>query len=457
MAHRRPRKSDEPSLFGVHVLSVEGRMQGAVEWETDRARFLGRGRDVHDPAALDGRPLSGSTGAVLDPIVSLRHRIRLRPGGSLRLSFSTGVATDQGAAHALAQKYHDPGAPARAFALAYTHAQMTLRHLGVTSEEAQLFERLASRVLYVDSSLRAAPKLRALNRLGQAGLWPHGISGDLPLVVTRVVEEDDLPLVRQVLRAQDYWRLKGLSADVAVLNEHPASYRDEMHEQLASLIDSGPWAAYKDKAGGVFLLRGETLPAEERVLLQATARAVLSGEHGDLEGQLDRPVAEPDWPPERPLVEPAPEPAPAERPSLRFDNGLGGFAEDGREYVVVLDGDTETPLPWTNVLANPEFGSLVTASGSAYTWAQNSRENRLTPFANDPVGDPTGEAVFLRDDERWYAWGATPGPLRRAEDSGRFVCRHTTRASRVRARGGRHPPGARRVRGGARPGQVRGC
>jgi cyclic beta-1,2-glucan synthetase len=135
--------------------------------------------------------------------------------------------------------------------------------------------------------------------LGQAGLWAHGISGDLPLLVVRVVEEDDLPLVRQVLQAQDYWRLKGLRADVAVLNEHPASYLDEMHEQLGALIESGPWAAYKDKPGGVFLLRGESLPSSERVLIQAAARAVLSGEHGDLEGQLDRPLEETDWPAER--------------------------------------------------------------------------------------------------------------------------------------------------------------
>jgi cellobiose phosphorylase len=430
VAHRRPRRSSDPSLYGVHVLSVEGRMQGAVEWESDRARFLGRGRDVDDPVALDGRPLSGSTGAVLDPIVSLRHRVRIRAGGSVRVSFATGVVTDRDAAHALAQKYHDPGAPARAFALGHTHAQMTLRHLGISSEDAQLFERLASRVLYVDSSLRAPRELRARNLLGQAGLWAHGISGDLPLLVVRVVEEDDLPLVRQVLQAQDYWRLKGLSADVAVLNEHPASYLDEMHEQLGAMIESGPWAGYKDKPGGVFLLRGESLPTAERVLLQAAARAVLSGEHGDLEGQLDRPVDETDWPAERFVAHAAEPKPPGERPALRFDNGVGGFGEDGREYVVVLDGHDETPLPWTNVLANPGFGSLVTASGSSYTWAENSRENRLTPFANDPVGDPTAEAIFVRDDERGHAWGATPGPLRRAREGGRFVCRHAAGVTR---------------------------
>jgi cyclic beta-1,2-glucan synthetase len=431
LAHRRPRREGEPDLHAVHVLSVEGRLRGAVEWESDRERFLGRGRDVDDPRALDGRPLSGTTGAVLDPIVSLRYRVRIGAGASARVSFSTGVATTHEAALAIAQKYHDAGAPARAFALAFTHAQMTLHHLGISSEEAQLFERLASRVLYADSSLRAAPDVRERNALGQSGLWPHGVSGDLPILLVRVVEEDDLPLVRQALQAQGYWRLKGLQSEVVVLNENPGSYLGQMHERLAALIEDGPWAAYKEKPGGIFLLRGESLGRAERDVLLATARAVLSGDRGDLEGQLDRPVDEPGW---RDEIEVRPVPAsshpPGERPRLTFDNGVGGFAEDGREYVVVLDGDAETPLPWVNVIANPGFGTIVTASGSAFTWSENSRENRLTPFANDPVVDPTSEAVLLRDDERGYVWGATPGAVRRAPDSGRWVCRHAAGVSR---------------------------
>jgi cyclic beta-1,2-glucan synthetase len=431
VAHRRPRKSEEPELHAVHVLSVEGRLRGAVEWETDRARFLGRGRDVDAPQATDGRALSGSTGAVLDPVMSLRYRVRIGVGGSVRVSFSTGVATSRDAALALAQKYHDAGAPARAFTLAFTHAQMALHHLGISSEEAQLYERLASRVCYADSSLRAAPEIRARSTLGQSGLWPHGISGDLPILLVRVVEEDDVPLVRQVLQAQDYWRLKGLHADVVILNEHPASYLDEMHQLLASLIEGGPWAAYKEKPGGVFLLRGESVPVAERELLQAAARAVLSGERGDLEGQLDRPVAEPGWHDDVEIrKEPAKPLAAPERPRLRFDNGVGGFSEDGREYVVVLDGDAETPLPWVNVLANPGFGSIVSASGSAFTWSENSRENRLTPFANDPVVDPSSEAILLRDDERGYVWGATPDAVKREAGSGRWLCRHAPGVTR---------------------------
>ncbi len=292
---RRPRARDEARVWAVHVLSVDGRMQGPVEWETDRGRFLGRGRSPEDPVALDGRALSGTTGAVLDPIVSLRQRIRLSPGGFVRLSFATGMASSRDDALAMAHKYHDPSAAARTFSLAFTHAQSTLRHLGISSDEAQLFERLASRVLYSDASLRAESEVLARNVLGQSGLWPHGISGDLPILLVRVVEEDAVPLVRQVLQAQEYWRLKGLSADVVILNEHPVSYLDEMHVQLTALLDTGPWGAWKHRPGGVYLLRGDRMTEDERTLLASVARAILSGDDGTLEHQLDRPYLEPPW------------------------------------------------------------------------------------------------------------------------------------------------------------------
>ncbi|HEY7685034.1 MAG TPA: glucoamylase family protein [Gemmatimonadales bacterium] len=431
---RRPRARDDAGVWAVHVLSVEGRMQGPVEWETDRARFLGRGRGPENPVALDGRALSGTTGAVLDPIVSLRQRIRLAPAGSVRLSFATGMSRSRDGALAMAQKYHDPSAAARTFALAFIHGQGMLRHLGISTDEAQLFERLASRVLYADASLRAEPAILSRNQLGQPGLWVFGVSGDLPILLVRVVDGDDLPLVRQVLQAQEYWRLKGLSADVVILNEHPVSYLDDMHVQLEALLDTGPWGAWKHRSGGVFLLRGDLMSEAERILLASVARAILRGDRGELANQLDwlYPEAHAGSEELHPLSPTTPEPVDIELevPPLSFANGVGGFTDGGREYVIVLDGDQETPLPWVNIMANPGFGTLVSASGSAHTWAENSRENRLTPFANDPVTDSTGEALFVRDDERGLVWSPTPGPTQRTRESGRFVIRHAVGVSR---------------------------
>ncbi len=419
LCHRRPREGTD-AVWAVHVLSIEGRPQGAVEWESDRLRFIGRGRTLRSPVALDGRALSGATGVVLDPVCSLRQRVRLVPGGQMRLSFATGVAADRDAALALAQKYHHPGAASRTFALAFTHAQSLLHHLGCSPEDARLFERLASSLFYADESGRAPAEVRAANTQGQSGLWRHGLSGDLPILLVRVGgRADDVALVHQVLLAQEYWRLKGLPADAVILNEDPTTYLDELQAQLVSLLDQGPWRAWLHRPGGAHLLRRDHLTEADSTLLDAVARVVLRSERGDLHAQMDRLVAPPVPPRTRFSARVAPddqapwpiEPRPA--PALALPTGLGGFGEGGREYVVTLDGDQETPMPWANVIANPHFGTIVTTSGASHTWAINSREQRLTPFANDPVGDPTAEALFLRDDESGAVWSPTPGPLPR--------------------------------------------
>ncbi|MDQ3168543.1 MAG: DUF3131 domain-containing protein, partial [Acidobacteriota bacterium] len=431
LCHRRPRDRGDAGAWAFHALSLYGRPQGQVEWETDRARFLGRGRGPANPIALDGHALSGTTGIVLDPIVSLRQRVRLAPGATVRLCFATGMASDRTTAAALARKYHEPTATARTFSLAMTHVQSGLHHLGITTDEAVLFERLASRVLGTDASLGGGAAAVAANVLGQPGLWPHAISGDLPILLVRVIGDDGLRLVRQVLDAQEYWRLKGLRADVVIVNEHPIGYLDEMQAQLTAVLEDGPWSTWQHRPGGAYLLRSDRMAPAERVLLEAVASAIVRGDHGDLRAQLDRPAPvqtvsmplEPASPPRLDGITEVPVPA------MTLPNGAGGFTDEGRAYAIVLEGGDETPMPWVNVIANPRFGTIVTSSGASHTWSENSRENRLTPFANDPVSDPSAEAIFLRDDATGQSWTPTPGPLPR-RPQGRTVVTHAAGRSR---------------------------
>ena len=428
---RRRRSADESPVWAFHVLGLEGRPRGAIEWETDRARFIGRGRSPANPLALDGRALSGTTGAVLDPVASLRERVHLAPGAFVRMTFATGVTSDRDSALAMARKYRDGSAAARVLSMAFTHVHTTLQYLGLSDDQAILADRLGSRVFGSDRSL-ISPDDMAANTLGQSNLWGYGISGDLPIVLVRVSETDAIPLVRQVLRAHEYWRVKGLRADIVILNEHPTEYLDETHQALVRVTEEPRWSGWLQKPGGIFLLRTDGMPDADRRLLAAVARVVLKGELGELGSQLHRDAPwlydEPRTVSRATVPEPASEPVTV--PPLVMTNGTGGFRPDGREYVIVLEGERETPLPWSNVIANPSFGTIVTASGSAFTWNGNSRENRLTPFANDPIRDPTGEAIFIRDDESGAAWGATPGPMPRHPEQGRWVVRHAAGVTR---------------------------
>ncbi len=431
LCHRRPRDAGD-ELWAVHVLSLERHAQSLLEWETDRERFIGRGRTLATAQALDGTPLSGTTGAVLDPICALRSRVRVSPGEQARLAFATGIAPDREAALRLAQKYHHPSAAARTFALAFTHAKSLLHHLDVAPEDARVFERLASCLHYADESCRAPADVFEASTLGQSGLWRHAISGDLPIVLVRVQAGEAGPaLVHVVLQAQEYWRLKGLVSDTIIVNEHPPSYLDEMHDVLTRLLASGPWRTSSPGSGSATLLRGDQLSREDDLLLSAVARVVLRSDLGSLSAQLDRRRhTDADFAATRgdddvvvaPLNgtrEPSNDArggAEAQPDAAGLAMGLGRFIDRGRAFTLQLHGRRETPTPWCNVIANPVIGTIVTVSGAAHTWAMNSRENRLTSFANDPVSDPSGEAIFVRDDDSGALWTPTPGPLRRRED-----------------------------------------
>jgi cyclic beta-1,2-glucan synthetase len=425
LARRRPRASTDEPVYGVHVVVTEGERVGALQYETDRSRFLGRGRAPAEPVVVfEDRPLSNTVGAVLDPVFSLRQRVRVQPGETVRLTFTTAVAHTREEAQALADKYHDPSIFERAAQLAWTQAQVEMRHHNINAEEAHLFQRLAGRVLYADASLRPRSHVLALNSKTQAGLWVYGISGDLPIVLARINESEDLNVVRQLLHGHGYLRLKGLAIDLVILNDHPPSYAQALQEELQSLVRSSSAQALQDKPGGVYLRRSDLMPDADRILLHAVARVVIVAERGTLEEQLVRRETEPELPPAFIARAPSrtyPEP-PAPVPELSFFNGLGGFSEGGREYVTLLGEGQWTPAPWTNVVANEhDFGFQVTETGAGYTWSVNSRENRLTPWLNDAVSDPPGECVYLRDEETGTVWTPTPLPVREAEP---YVIRH---------------------------------
>ena len=423
LCRRRPRARDEQALWALHVLAGPegGAAIGDVQFETDRARFLGRGRSAANPAALETKaPLSGTYGPVLDPVFSLRRSVRLAPGTSAVLAFNTATPRDREEGLAVADRFNDLGEVDRVFDEAASYGQAQLAQLDLTLDDAAAFQRLAAHVIFTGPFLRSPASVEG-NKLGQPGLWPHAISGDLPIVLLRIgTANGGVELTRQVLRAHRYWRSCGLVADLVLLNE--AS--DDLRRQLDALVQSGPTAHLADKPGGIFLRDTAALSDEDKTLFEAAARVILRDSSGTLVEQLSRagsPLRVGESEVKRslggagrssraPLTYSVGDASAAAGEHLLFDNGFGGFTADGREYVISLHADERPPAPWTNVLANPDFGCLVTEAGSGHTWAGNSQMNRLTPWSNDPVSDPSGEVVYIRDQETGEFWTPTPAP-----------------------------------------------
>ena len=439
---RRPRADNEQPPWMFHLMAVRGATVEAVSYETDRMRFIGRGRSAAAPQAMDGdAALSGSAGSVLDPIVAIRYRIVLEPEQDAIIDMVTGITGSRDEALALAGKYQDRHLADRVFELAWTHSQVVLRQINASEDDTQLYGRLASPVIYADRGLRADAATISRNRRGQSGLWGYAISGDLPIVLLQIGELSNIDLVRQLVQAHAYWRLKGLSVDLVIWNEEHAGYRQQLQEQIMGLIAAGVEAHVMDKPGGIFVRRAEQISDEDRVLVQAVARVIISDRRGALieqisrrdfverrspradasmrRGMLERRIAR--LAPIKPYRRDLPAMTVLPRSELLFDNGLGGFTPDGREYVITTAHGSVTPAPWVNVLANAEFGTVISENGIAYTWSENAHEFRLTPWSNDPVSDGGGEAFYLRDNDSGYFWSPAPLPRR---GSTPYITRH---------------------------------
>ncbi|MGE5750696.1 MAG: GH36-type glycosyl hydrolase domain-containing protein, partial [Nitrospirota bacterium] len=412
---RRPRSQGENAPWMFHLMAVHGAETGEVSYETDRLRFIGRGRTVADPQAMN-RPgaLSGSRGSVLDPIVAIRYRITLDPDKPAIINIVTGIGETRDICMGLVEKYQDRRLADRVFDLAWTHSQVLLRQINATEADAQLYGRLAGSVLYANSSLRADPGVILRNRRGQSGLWGYSISGDLPIVLLRIEDPANINLVRQLVQAHAYWRLKGLAVDLVIWNEDHAGYRQLLQEQIMGLITAGVEANVTERPGGIFVRPVDQISNEDRILLQTVARAVISDSLGPLADQVNRRALAAALAPRlSPTRSYSPESGAAvarARNDLLFFNGLGGFTPDGREYIITTAHGQKTPAPWVNVIANPHFGTVISESGAAYTWSDNAHEFRLTPWNNDPISDSGGEAFYLRDEESGHFWSPTPLP-----------------------------------------------
>ncbi|MGD0884353.1 MAG: glucoamylase family protein [Thermodesulfovibrionales bacterium] len=427
---RRPRSEGEHAPWMFHLMTAHGTEIGEVSYETDRMQFIGRGRTVANPQAMSGRAtlsgaLSGSEGAVLDPIVAIRYRITLDPEASATIDVVSGIGETREVCMGLVEKYQDRRLADRVFDLAWTHSQVLLRQINTTEADAQLYGRIASSIIYANSSLRADPSILRKNHRGQSGLWGYAISGDLPIVLLRIEDPANIDLVRQLVQAHAYWRLKGLAVDLVIWNEDHAGYRQLLQDQIMGLIAAGLEANVKDRPGGIFVRPVDQISGEDRILLQTVARAIITDSLGPLADQINRrniaPLIVPRLKPTRPLGAESVTFVAMPRRDLIFFNELGGFSPDGREYIITTTRGQMTPAPWVNVLANPRFGTVVSESGSAYTWSENAHEFRLTPWHNDPVGDSSGEAFYLRDEESGHFWSPTPLPSRGAAP---YVSRH---------------------------------
>ena len=441
VATRRRRGPNESEVWVAQFMLTDGAAAGALEFETDRAKFIGIGNDRRSPRAMRvSDPLSNTRGATLDPIFSFRRRVRIPAGRKASFTLWTAAASTREGVLDLVDRHRREAAYERALTLSWTQAQIQLRHLSINHEEAHLFQTLAGHVIYANPALRPGSDTISRGMGPQSNLWPHGISGDRPIVLVRIDDIEHIELVHEVLRAFEYWKSKQLAVDIVILNERMSSYTQDLQLAIEALVRKSVSPKPHDapvSTGDVFMLRADLAPPESLRVLPAIARVVLVSRRGSLSRQLSR-ISETGVPAalsERRLPVPATSPpvSAAIFPTPEFFNGWGGFSEDGREFVMKLEASRPTPAPWINVIANSAFGFQCSADGGGYTWHGNSRENQITPWSNDAVSNAPGEVIYVRDDDSGDILCPTLKPMNSPQ--GTHLARHGFGYSVVRARG----------------------
>lgn len=409
LANRRNNKEDQNPVWMAHVLVGDELEEGGFQYETSRPNFIGRGEELSNPQGAY-KDLTNTVGTVLDPIMSLKKRLKIKSGESKTVYFITGIFDSRENAIKFIKKYRGDLNLERAFELAFIRSQTEINYLDYKPEDIKLFNELLPNILFKnDKNKRKNENTIVKNTKGQEGLWAYGISGDNSLILLRIKSMEGLDTLKTMLKAHGYWNQKGLLVDLIIFNEDEGSYYEPLLEKIHQVVYEVRGGL---SSGNIFIIKSKDVDDAGKILLFKWADMIVNGEEGIVK---EKSIPE-NIPFKQFKGDSIEYPTVSKKLELQYFNGYGGFSKDGNEYTIILAPNINTPLPWTNVIANKNFGFLVTERGTGFTWAHNSRENKLTPWYNDPLLDVPSEVIYIRDDESGEIWTITPAPIRGNED-----------------------------------------
>ena len=410
---RKPRVAKDPAVYAAHFLAQCDAPVVGLRVCTERAQWLGRNRDSTNPMAQlsQASPDNTDMPTGLDPVSVLAVRIRLAPQGRVTLTFATAVASSSEALYAVLDKYQQAMHIQRASLMSATLAGIRMRALKFSNDQFAALQSVCTAMLGNITCLvterRALPRHLPLN-CDRRLLWRFGISGDRPILLVSVGVLEGAGLVRSLARAMRLWAWSGIALDLVVLNYEPNSYGMALQREINEIAERlAADAVTSVTPTAMHLLRAQDLSAEDISTLQILTRLHIHADGRPLIHHLQDWIALHDTDRQarqdlahttvlRSLTRAAQAP-----PVGQFDQQTGAFVFSVTETL-------RPTRPWSNVLANPTLGCVLTESGAGFTWAGNSRLHQLTAWSNDPVSDPSGEWLLLQDSRSGATWSLTP-------------------------------------------------
>ncbi|MGM0396195.1 MAG: GH36-type glycosyl hydrolase domain-containing protein [Bacillota bacterium] len=412
IAVKKPRESNEQELYVFKTFSTASSEFNITQFETNRNNFVGRGRTLSNPIALE-KFLDNSEGIVLEPILSLRKGVRIGGRENVQITYSMGVAENKSEIKKLINKYKNPSIVKEQLELSDIQAQVEMSYLNLDSEELNLFQTMISQLIYLSPNRKKYSKQIFENNLGQNELWKYGISGDKPIILIDVFSMEEKEILWTLIKGKEYLSLKGLQTDLVILNNQEVSYYKNLEEAIKDMISIKFGYNTDPQNIGVYLINNNQISEDDRNLLYASSDLVLSGKSSTLREQIEIEETTNDKNIKRKFekrqqTEYRPK---QERYELKYFNGYGGFNQKDSEYVIQYRENLPTPMPWINVISNDNFGFIISENGGGYTWSENSNENKLTPWLNDSIFNIPQEVVYLKDEVYGELWSVTPEPL----------------------------------------------
>ena len=381
----------------LHKLWVdENENENLVEYETSRLKFLGRGNSLRKADIIESRrTLTGTVGTVLDPVMSMRRRLHVAAGKSVEAYIITGFSKSREHLLQLTEQYRGPVDVEHAFKTASVFNNMRTSLSLLKGSQMRLYNSISKYMAQTATLGNGRNDLLSQNTLSQSGLWRFGISGDLAILLMEIDSMERGGYAKEMLRAFEYFKVHGLRLDLVFINDAPESEREGLTHFIQGMANTEHlWAPHSD-AGKVFVLGGSDVTDAERILLRTVARLSFSTAEGITIAQQLRRLEVANQHYQDKIEYPVLKPKKEFRvwSNLEFYNQYGGFDNDGRDYVVT---NTNTPMPWVNVIANEQhFGCVVSSTMSGFTFAHNAQQFKLTGWSNDMVRDTSGEMLLI--------------------------------------------------------------
>ena len=409
---RKKRGDKQKDIYASVGFNTESETVGDIEYEIDKEKFMGQGNIGIPEAIENSKPFSKNLGLVVDPCLAIKKTVKILPSETAVLDLIITVEYEEDRAQKLLKDYSNTNAVEQAFELSRAKMEAEAIYLGLKGEDIHKYQKMLSLLILKNQMKKIVLEKLPKRVYSQSELWKFGISGDLPILLIKIKDVNDMHVIKDALKAMEFFRSKNIKIDLVILNEERNSYEHFIKFEIEDEIQNSQLTFLKNVYGGIFVINKKEITKEEADLLEFRCNLELDASSGNIEMQLKDLEEEYEeslkniGDEEKKIYIPNGEMETLNENynDLKYNNDYGGFTENGLEYKMKISKFHKLPTAWSNILANKNFGTLITQNLGGFTWNQNSRLNRLSAWNNNSNIDIPSEIIYIKDKETGNTW-----------------------------------------------------